>query len=148
MTGAALARAVVKIPGQPMTAVVRLKDQYANALVDANEAQLFKVGCERCRWGSQCSDSSALTRDECLQLGQCVGGTVPYDEQNKQSYCERLGVCSIPVSDDGSDVVSEEECTALGRCTSPGTPQITYAACHELAGSKILWLAFSDVRCP
>ncbi len=105
-----MARVAVNIPGQAMTAVVHLKDQYSNPLVDPSEAQMFKVGCERCRWGSRCSDSSALTRDECLGLGRCVGGTVPSEVPDKQAYCESSGICSTATAFDGSDIVSEVQC--------------------------------------
>jgi hypothetical protein len=77
LPGGALSRAPVIIPGQLMTALVNLVDIYANPLVDANEAQMFKVGCENCRWPSRCSESSALTKDACIKLGVCEGQNLP-----------------------------------------------------------------------
>ena len=131
-SGGALSRVPLKMPGQPMTALVHLKDQYSNALVNANEAQMFKMGCERCRWGSRCSDSSALTQDECVSLGRCVGGTVPVEEEDKPGYCESLGSCSIPTSGDGSTIVSEDDCVSLGECSIPGMPRTCLITSHRL----------------
>lgn len=136
MTGGALSRAVEKVPGLPMIFVVHLKDQYANALVDASVAQMFNVGCEKCRWGSRCTNPNALTRRSCLALGRCVGGTVPDGVQNQRAHCENLGTCvTFWSSDEGRNIVNREDCEALGKCRkSSGMSRSLCAA--DLAGTS------------
>jgi hypothetical protein len=176
LPGGALSRAPVTMPGQPMIALVYLVDIYGNALVDSNEATMFKVACERCRWPSRCSEASALTQSACVSMGSCATTEAIRGDEclfDNEADCTASSICQVNEDydpDDGSalcmlhrqswceslgscsreEFVEEETCVAEGACVEDDTgvvPADTLAAAVDSATCELLGSCHSTPEC-